>query len=77
MNKIKEAPLGGANIYKKVCKNSSPGWMGGWMGLKAELRIAYSNKKPALVRCLSLDYRKIRFSDTYRWYRNIFFLIMT
>ena len=35
------------NKQKKICrkKKSSPGGMGGWRGVKASLRIAYSNQK--------------------------------
>jgi hypothetical protein len=26
-----------------------PGWVGGWVGVKAVLRIAYSNKKSGII----------------------------
>ena len=41
----------GSNSYSNLavapfsCKKNGIGWMGGWMDVRAGLRIAYSNKK--------------------------------
>ena len=40
---IKLAKKGAEKISNR--KKSSPGWVDAWMGVKAILRIAYSNKK--------------------------------
>ena len=40
----------------KLIKKHIPGWMGGWVGEKAVLRIVYSNQKTLLEKCVLFEW---------------------